>query len=265
MAFEQLKERQSVVWGDAPFENVAAGLADAHEAILEAVAPVEEARWLDVACGTGELAVMAAARGAEVVGVDFSPALIETAGRNAEAAGRAIDFRVGDAEALDVPDASFDIVTSTCGAMFAPDQEATASELGRVAKPGGRLAMVNWTLEGGVGELFALMKPFMPPPPEGVPSPFEWGRREWVEELLGDDYELDIDERVSMFSAPSGEDYWQLFVTSYGPTKALAASLDDHRREELRRNWVDFFEQNYRTGDGIEHPRQYLLVRGTRR
>jgi SAM-dependent methyltransferase len=265
MPFEELKQRQSFVWGDAPFENVAAGLADAHEAIVEAVGPADGRRWLDVACGTGELAGMAAARGADVVAIDFSPGLIDTANRNAAAAGLPIDFRVGDAEALDLPDASFDIVTSTCGAMFAPDQEATASELGRVARPGGRLAMVNWTPEGGVGELFMIMKPFMPPPPDGVPSPFEWGKRERVEALLGSDYDLDIEERVSTLSIPSGEEYWQLFVTSYGPTKSLAASLDDDRREELHQSWVDFFESKYRVGDTIEHPRQYLLVTGRRR
>src|SRR5262245_7345983 len=265
MPFEELKQRHSFVWGDAPFENVAAGLADAHEAIVDAVGPAADKRWLDVACGTGELAGMAASRGAEVVGVDLAPGLIETAKRNAASAGLPIDFRVGDAEALDLPDASFDIVTSTCGAMFAPDHEATASELGRVARPGAKLAMVNWTPEGGVGELFGVMKPFMPPSPDGVPSPFEWGKPDRVEALLGGDYDLQIDERVSPLSIPSGEEYWQLFLTSYGPTKALAASLDDDRLEELHRSWVDFFETNYRVGDSIEHPREYLLVLGTRK
>ena len=85
------------------------------------------------------------------------------------------------------------------------------------------------------------------------------------EALLGSDYDLDIEERVSTLSIPSGEEYWQLFVTSYGPTKSLAASLDDDRREELHQSWVDFFESKYRVGDTIEHPRQYLLVTGRRR
>ncbi len=148
--------------------------------------------------------------------------------------GLDIDFRVGDCENLaDVETGSFDIVTSTCGVMFAPNQEATAAELARVARPGGRLAMVNWTPEGGVGELFQIMKPFQPPPPEGVKSPFEWGKRDRVEELLGEAYDLNIEEHVSMMRSPSGEDYWQLFVSSYGPTRTLAESLDDGRREEL--------------------------------
>jgi ubiquinone/menaquinone biosynthesis C-methylase UbiE len=223
-------------------------------------------RWLDLATGTGAVAKKAARAGARVTGIDLSPVLIETAQRQAAEEGLAIDFRVGDCENLeDVENESFDIVTSTCGVMFAPNHEATASELGRVAHPGGRLAMVNWTPEGGVGELFNLMKPFQPPPPEGLRSPFEWGKRDRVEELLRDAYDLNIEEQVSTLSIPSGEDYWQLFVTSYGPTKTLAESLDDDRREELHRSWVDFFESNYRVGDRVEHPREYLLVLGSRR
>jgi hypothetical protein len=120
--------------------------------------------------------------------------------------------------------------------------------------------MVNWKPEGGVGELFQIMKPFQPPPPEGVKSPFEWGKRDRVQELLGDAYDLNIEEHVSMMRSPSGEDYWQLFVTSYGPTKTLAESLDDDRREELHRSWAEFFDANYSTGDGIEHPRPCASV-----
>jgi ubiquinone/menaquinone biosynthesis C-methylase UbiE len=201
-----------------------------------------------------------------VTGIDLSPALIETARQKAAEEGLDIEFRVGDCENLeDVESGSFDIVTSTCGVMFAPNQEATASELARVLRPGGRLAMVNWTPEGGVGELFQIMKPFQPPPPEGVKSPFEWGKRERVQELLGDAFDLNIEEHVSTMVAASGEEYWQLFVTSYGPTKTLSESLDDERREELHRSWVEFFDTNYRVDGRVEHPRQYLLVLGTRR
>ena len=266
MAFEELKQRQSVMWGNGPYERVTDTLADAHDVVVGRIAAQPGERWLDLATGTGAVAKKAARAGAVVTGIDLSPALIETAKREAAEEGLEIDFRVGDCENLvDVETGSFDIVTSTCGVMFAPDQEATAAELARVVRPGGRLAMVNWTPEGGVGELFQIMKPFQPPPPEGVKSPFEWGKRDRVDELLGSAYDLNIEEHVSMMRSPSGEDYWQLFVSSYGPTKTLAESLDDERREELRRSWVDFFETNKRVGDEIEHPRQYLLVLGTRR
>jgi len=266
MAFEALKAKQSIMWGNGPYERVTETLADAHDVVVGRIAAQPGERWLDLATGTGAVARKAARAGAQVTGIDLSPALIETAKQMAAEEGLDIDFRVGDCENLeDVETGSFDIVTSTCGVMFAPNQEATASELARVLRPGGRLAMVNWTPEGGVGELFQIMKPFQPPPPEGVKSPFEWGKRERVQELLGDAFDLNIEDHVSTLVAASGEEYWQLFVTSYGPTKTLAESLDDEQREELHRSWVEFFDGNYRVGDHVEHPRQYLLVLGTRR
>jgi ubiquinone/menaquinone biosynthesis C-methylase UbiE len=266
MAFEELKQRQSVMWGNGPYERVTDTLSDTHDMVLGKMAPQPGERWLDLATGTGAVAKKAAKAGAQVTGIDLSPVLIETAQREAAEEGLDIDFRVGDCENLEsVETGSYDIVTSTCGVMFAPNHEATASELARVARPGGRLALVNWTPDGGVGELFKLMKPFQPPPPEGLRPPFDWGDRTRVQELLGDAYDLNIEEHVSPITLPNGEAYWDLFVTSYGPTKTLAESLDDDRREELHQSWVDFFESNYRDVDAIVHPRQYLLVLGTRK
>src|SRR4051794_720226 len=126
MAFEEVKARQSTVWGSARFENVADSLVDVHQAVGEAAGPVEAKRVLDDACGTGELSFVAARAGADVIGVDFAPVLVETAQRQAADAGLDVDFRVGDAEALEFEDGSFDVVTSTFGAMFAPDQERAA-------------------------------------------------------------------------------------------------------------------------------------------
>jgi SAM-dependent methyltransferase len=208
----------------------------------------------------------AARAGADVTGVDLAPVLIETARGHAAAAGLDIDYRVGDCENLaGIDDASFDAVSSTCGVMFAPDHEATARELGRVTAPGGTIALANWTPEGGLGTLFKVMAPFQPSPPPGVGSPFAWGDDAHVRELLGDDFDLEIEEHVSTYRVPSGEEYWQVFSSSYGPTKTLAESLDDDRREELHQSWVDLFENHYRDGDEIAHTREYLLVLGTRR
>jgi 2-polyprenyl-3-methyl-5-hydroxy-6-metoxy-1,4-benzoquinol methylase len=175
MAFEELKVRQGAVWGSAPFENVAGSLADVHEGIVEAMQPAEGKRWLEVACGTGELATVGARRGASVVGVDLAPALIETAKAQAAADGLEIDYRVGDAENLELEDASFDVVTSTFGVMFAPDQPRAAAELARVTKPGGRLGLATWTPTGGVGVMFRMMAPFQPPLPDGAGMPLDWG------------------------------------------------------------------------------------------
>jgi SAM-dependent methyltransferase len=262
MAYEQLKQRQSVMWGTGPYQRITETLVDIHERVILRVAPAPGMRWLDLACGTGAIAERAAACGALVSGIDLAPALIDTARQRAAQRGLDIDYRVGDCEDLELPDASFDVVTSTCGVMFAPDHEATARELARVTRPGGRIVLANWTPTGGLARMFKVMAPFMPAPPPS--SPFDWGDEAQVRELLGDAFELELSEHTSTFRIPSGEAYWELFSTSYGPTRVLAESLGD-RREELRRDWVDFFESNYRDNGNIAHTREYLLVTGTRR
>jgi len=264
MAFEALKEKQSVVWGSGPYERISEHLTTAHDHLLGAVAAGDGDRWLDVATGTGEIAVRAARTGAEVRGIDLAPGMIETARRRAVDAGVEVAFEVGDAERLPYPDASFDVVSSTFGVMFCPDQGAAAAELARVTRPGGTLALLNWHPTRGVAEFFKVMAPYMPPPPEGAGSPFAWGDRDRLAELLGDAFELRIEEADCPQPGGSAEEVWELFTSSYGPTKALAASLDDERREALRRDWIAYFEQ-FGDGSGISQPRPYLLVIGRRR
>ena len=265
MAFAELKERQSRMWGNGPYQNVTDTLADMHGIVIDRLKPRAGVRWLDLACGTGAVAERAARAGAQVTGVDLAPALIATARERAKAAGLGIDYRTGDCENLaGIEDASFDVVTSTCGIMFSPDHAATARELARVTRPGGKLALGNWTAEGGLGQMFKMMAPFMPPPPVGVPSPFSWGDRGHVQELLGDAFELELEDGVSPYRVASGEQYWQVFSTSYGPTKTLAESLEALRREEFHRAWVEFFETSYWADGEVVHTREYLLVLGTR-
>jgi len=263
VAYEELKQRQSAMWGNGPYQRITETLGDIHDLMIERLDPQPGDRWLDLACGTGAIAERAAAVGATVTGIDLAPVLIETAKERADQAGLEIDYRVGDAENLDLPDGGFDKVSSSVGIMFAPDHEAVATELARVTAPGGRIALVNWTPDGGLGKLFKVMAPYQPAPPPS--SPFDWGKDDRVRELLGDSFDLEIEEHVSTMRIPSGEEYWDLFSSSYGPTKTLADSLDDDRREELHRDWVDFFEQNYRSNGEIAHTREYLLVLGTRR
>jgi SAM-dependent methyltransferase len=263
VAYEELKQRQSAMWGNGPYQRITETLGDIHDLMIERLDPQLGDRWLDLACGTGAIAERAAAAGATVTGIDLAPVLIETAKERADQAGLEIDYRVGDAENLDLPDGGFDKVSSSVGIMFAPDHEAVATELARVTAPGGRIALVNWTPDGGLGKLFKVMAPYQPAPPPS--SPFDWGKEDRVRELLGNSFDLEIEEHVSTMRIPSGEEYWDLFSSSYGPTKTLADSLEDDRREELRRDWVDFFEQNYRSNGEIAHTREYLLVLGTRR
>ena len=262
MSYEELKQRQSVMWGNGPYQQVTETVADVHAQVIERLQPQPGQAWLDLACGTGAVAERAAAGGAEVTGIDLAPALIETARERAGELGLSIDYRVGDCEQLDVPDASFDAVSSSFGVMFARDHEAAARELARITRPGGRLALANWTPTGGLARMFKMMLPFQPAPPPT--SPFDWGDEEKVRELLGDEFDLEVAEHVSTLHMPSGEAYWELFSTSFGPTKTLAESLGE-RRGELKSAWVDFFESNYRAGDEIAHPREYLLVVGERR
>jgi SAM-dependent methyltransferase len=262
MAYEELKQRQSVMWGKGPYQRITETIADLHAVVVARLAPESGDRWLDLACGTGAVAERAAAAGARVTGLDLAPVLIETATERAAELGLEIEYVVGDVERLALADASFDKVSSTCGIMFAPDHEATARELARVTAPGGRIALANWTPTGGLAQMFKVMAPYQPAPPPS--SPFDWGDERQVRELLGESFELELEEHVSTLRVPSGEAYWELFSTSYGPTKTLADSLGD-RREELHRDWVDFFETTYQVNGEIAHPREYLLVLGRRR
>jgi SAM-dependent methyltransferase len=259
MANDELKQRQSVMWANGPYEKVSDTLGDIHELVIERLGPRPGERWLDLACGTGAVSELAAGEGASVVGIDLSPGLIETARALAAERGLSVDYRVGDCENLEgVDDASFDVLSSTVGIMFAPDHEATAGEIARVVKPGGRIGLANWTPESGVGDLFRVMGPFQAAKPPS--SPFDWGNESRVRELLGGSFELEISEHDSPLEVESGEAYWELFSTSYGPTKTLAESLDPDRREEFHRAWLDLF------GDGpVVHHRAYILVEGTRR
>jgi SAM-dependent methyltransferase len=262
MAYEELKQRQSVMWGTGPYQRITDTLVDIQERIVAALEPSPDRVWLDLACGTGAVAERAAAAGAPLTGIDLAPALIESARARAAERGLAIDYRVGDCERLELPDASFDTVSSCVGVMFAPDHEAAARELARVTRPGGRIALAAWTPSGGIGDLFRLMAPFQPAPPPS--SPFDWGDESRVDELLGHAFDLSLERHISPFTTPSGETYWELFSTSYGPTKTLADRLGE-RRQALHWAWVDFFETHHRTNGVISHPREYLLVTGTRR
>src|SRR4051812_10326326 len=152
MAFEELKQKQGTMWGSGPYQNVTDTISDLHEVVLDRTAPTGGERWLDVACGTGAVAERAARAGARVTGVDLPPALIDTASERAAEQGLEIDYRVGDCERLDgLGDGSFDVVSSTCGVMFAPDHQATAKQLGRVTKSGGRPLPLNRGTGGGLG------------------------------------------------------------------------------------------------------------------
>jgi SAM-dependent methyltransferase len=264
MPFEELKQRHAVVWGSGPYQGITETVPDIHRGVIERLDPQPGQRLLDLATGTGAVAELAAATGAEVVGVDIAPALIEQAKERAAERGLDIDYHVDDVEALDLEDASFDLVASTCGVMFAPDHQSVARELARVTKLGGRIALACWAPDSGPAQMFKILSRFQPAPPPGVGNQFDWGREAYVSDLLGQAFELEFVPSDSVLEADSGESVWQLFSTEFGPIKTLADSLDDKEREQLRREFVELHERS-RTNGGIAFSRPYLLTLGTRR
>lgn len=261
MTFEQLKARQSQIWGSAPWERVAETLSDLHHDLVRRLDPRPGERWLDLATGTGAVALRAARAGARVTGLDLAPRLIETAKRLAAAEELAVRFDVGDVEDLPYGDASFDVVSSAVGVIFAPDHEAVARELARVCRPGGRLGIVSWRPNP---EYEQVLQPFREPREPGAGNPEDWGREEYAAKLLGHSFEVEFAEGDVPIRGESGEAMWQLMVSSAGPLKAMVESLNDEGREELHRAYVGYYER-YRVDGDISAPGPYLLILGNRR
>jgi len=183
--FTELKKKQRATWALGEYDRIADGLTISTDQTLRVAKLRPGERVLDLATGTGITAIAARERGAKVTAVDLTPELLAVARKKAQDEGFGdIDFREGDAEALPSADASFDVVLSTCGHMFAPDQPKVAAELARVTRPGGRVAFLAWTPEGGLGGWFRITNEHVPPP-AGLASPFNWGDPEKVRQLLG--------------------------------------------------------------------------------
>jgi SAM-dependent methyltransferase len=261
VAFDELKEKLSVVWGSAPWELIAGQMAPLHEHIVRALAPEPGDRWLDVGTGTGAVAVIAARAGADVTGVDLAPGMIATARRLAAEEGLPVRYEVGDAEALPVPDASFDEVSSAMGLIFAPDHAAAASELARVCAPGGRIGFTAWRENAC---FFPLMRRYSPPLLPGQGDAVDWGREEYCERMLGESFDIEFEEGEAPVTGESGEAVWELMLRGSGPLQARYTSLDDDQRDALHGEFVDLLE-SHRIDGGIELPARYLLVLGTRR
>jgi SAM-dependent methyltransferase len=190
---------------------------------------------------------------------------VETARRLAIEDGVEVEFDVGDCERVAYPDASFDVVCSAQGAVFAPDHRAVAREVTRVCRASGRIGLTAWRPGGAIAQFLRTLGGFQPAPPEGAGAPLDWGRREYVEGLLGPDFALEFFDGESPQLGESPEALWDLFLEAFGPLKALAASLDDNRRRELRDAFVDFY-RGFLLDDGtVSSPREYVVIIGHRR
>lgn len=260
-------QRAATVWssGGAAYDRVSRGIADAIEHGVVRLDPQPGERILDLATGTGWTSRSLARRGAEVVGADIAADLLTAAREMAQREQLAIKYELADAEALPFETGQFDAAVSTFGVMFAGKPEAAAAELARVVRPGGRLALTTWLPDSNVFKMFLVMKGYMAAPPQPAPpSPFDWGRAERIGELLGAFFDLRFERGTSMYREPDGQHAWQTFSKGYGPTKMLAASLDEEKRAALQRDFAAFHD-GFSDELGIAVPRSYLVTVGRRR
>lgn len=267
MTIHQHNQKPAGVWssGGAHYDQISRGIADSIEHCVLRLAPKSGERILDLATGTGWTSRVVARRGAKVTGVDIAKDLLAAASEQAKVEGLVIEYQEGDAEKLPFDECAFDAIISTCGVMFASRPEAAAAELARVCRKGGRIALTTWLSDSNLFKMFQVMKPFMAPLPNPAPrSPFEWGRTARIQELLGGAFDLKFEKGVSYYREPNGAAAWDTFLTGYGPTKSLAASLDEKRRAELKRDFIAFHD-GFSTDLGICVPREYWVTIGVRR
>lgn len=222
-------------------------------------------RVLDVAAGTGNTAIRAAEAGAEVVASDLTPENFEAGRREAEAHGVELEWVEADAEALPFADGEFDVVTSSFGAIFAPDHRAVADEMLRVCRPGGTIGMLNFTPEGLISDFFGALAPYMPPPSPGALPPAQWGSEKHARELFGERVEsLQMTRRHYVETAASPRDYRELFKETFGPVVAIYASLanEPERAAVLDRDFLEFATRaNSGPPEGpAEYQYEYLLI-----
>ncbi len=261
-----IKARQQQTWASGDYSRVGASIPIISELLCDSADLRAGWRVLDVAGGSGNTALAAARCGCDVVSTDYVPSLLARAGERAAAEGLDLELIEADAEALPFPDASFDAVLSVVGVMFAPDHERTASELLRVCRPAGTIALANWTPDGFIGQLFATVGRRVPPPPGLTPPPL-WGTEEHVRGLLGDGVsDLRLTRRTYTFRFLSPIHFVEFFREHYGPTLKAFAGLDEAGRRALTDDIADLVRRFDRLGgDGpVAIPAEYLEVVATR-
>ena len=259
--FSAIKGKQQQAWAAGDYAIVGTTLQIVGESLCEAIDLRAGQRVLDVAAGNGNASLAAARRWCDVVSTDYVSALLDRARTRAGAECLSIEFKQADAEDLPFDDASFDVVLSTFGVMFTPNQDRAASELVRVCRTGGKIGLANWTPGSMIGELFKLIGRYVPPP-AGVKSPALWGTEERLQELFG--------TRVSSFVATprhfvfryrSAKHWLDTFRTYYGPMLKAFATLSPERQSDLEQDLLDLARRHNRGGDdSLIAPSEYLEV-----
>jgi len=259
--FNTIKQRQQATWASGNFAVVGVTLQIVGESLAEAADVRADERVLDVAAGNGNATLAAARRFAHVTSTDYVPALLDKGRQRALAEGLDVRFQDADVEELPFPDGSFDVVLSTFGAMFAPDQRRTAAEMLRVLRPGGRIGMANWTPAGFIGRLFKVIGAHVPPP-AGLESPALWGSEAQLAELFGSQAaDIRSESRLFNFRYRSAAHWIQVFRDFYGPTHKAFAALDATGQAALERDLTALLlELNTAGPDSLVVPGEYLEV-----
>ena len=261
-----IKGRQQKAWSSGDYGKVGVTLSMMGELLAEAVDLRSGQRVLDVASGNGNAALAAARRFSDVTAIDYVPMLLDEGRQRAKAEGLEVDFREGDAEELPFEDASFEVVLSTLGVMFAPNQQKAADELLRVCKPGGKIGMINWVPDGYVGNLFKTIGKYVPPP-AGLKPPFRWGTEEGLDELLnGGIGSLQSRRRTFVWRFLSARHHVEFMRGYYGPLNKAFQALDEGGQEALEQDLISLAERFDRSDDGttVLHA-EYLEVVAARR
>jgi ubiquinone/menaquinone biosynthesis C-methylase UbiE len=261
-----LKTRQQGAWSSGDYAVVGTTLQIVGEQLCEALDLRAGQSVLDVAAGNGNVTLAAARRWGRVISTDYVPALLERGRERAAAERLDIEFRQADAEALPFADASFDIVVSTFGVMFTPDQDRAASEMLRVCKPGGKIGLANWTPEGFIGQIFKTIGKHLPPP-AGVKSPALWGTNARITEMFGKEAAaIKTERRAFAFRYRSAQHFLDVFKTYYGPMLKAFAVLEPRAQAALADDLVALIGQFNRSGDAtMVVPSDYLEIVVTRR
>jgi ubiquinone/menaquinone biosynthesis C-methylase UbiE len=246
---ETIKTRQRATWAAGDFGIIGTTLQIVGESLSEAVDLRSGSKVLDVAAGNGNSSLAAARRWCDVTSTDYVPALLENGRQRALGERLPITFREADAEALPFADASFDVVLSSFGVMFAPNHAQAASELVRVCRPGGKIGLANWTPRGFIGRLFGVVGRHVPPP-AGLISPARWGTEEHLQALFGHAArEIRVTPRDFMFRYSSPQHWVEVFRTWYGPVHKAFAALPPQRQPELERDLIALIVEFNVSGD----------------
>jgi ubiquinone/menaquinone biosynthesis C-methylase UbiE len=260
-----LKIRQQAAWSSGNYAVVGTTLQIVGEQLCETLDLRPGSKVLDVAAGNGMVTLAAARRWCDVTSTDYVPALLEQGRARAAAEGLPVDFMEADAEQLPFENGSFDVIVSTFGVMFTPNQPQAASELLRVCKSGGKIGLANWTPDGFIGQVFKTLGKYLPPP-SGAKSPALWGTRARLDELFGNQATIKAEPRMFNFRYRSPDHFLDVFQTFYGPVLKAFAALDAPTRENLRNDLHALIVRMNKSGDAtMVLPSEYLEVVITRR